>query len=195
MGLTNNLKSLCLLIACLLYLNGCAYVKLQNYKPVGAQEIVGGTRAKIELTDKVMLHAYITCDPIVRTGTGIGSDPDNNPKYCNASANLFGLASIDFEFVNDEIILRNGEDQKKKYEKLNTSTNEGGREQFAIFDYLGGQYDYWRGISTGFLLDERPRILELLVPDVKIEGIIYKIPVLKYQYWENTEFRHILQGG
>jgi len=195
MRLTNNLKLLCVLIACLLSLNGCAYVKFQNYKPVGVQDVVDGTRAKIVLTDKVMLRAYITCDPIVHAGTGIGSDPDNNPKYCSASANLFGLTSIAFEFVNDELILRNGEDQKKKYEKLNTSTIEGGREQFAIFDYLGGVYDYWRGVSTGFLLDERPRILELLVPDVKIDGKIYKIPVLKYQYWENTEFRHILQGG
>ena len=85
---------------------------------------------------------------------------------------------------------RDGNDHGMRYDRRNTIIMEGGRKQFRLLDDLPGHYDYLRGLEVGFWIEHRPDLLELMVPELKVDGVIYQVPVLQFEYSRDTEIRY-----
>ena len=170
------------------FLVGCGPVTFQYYTPVGDVSIDSGFRSEVPITDGLRLRSYVLCDPVFYSLDIYRQQ--KYPEFCEVTIMLFGQASESFDFTNTVPVLRDGNDHSMHYDRRNTRIMEGGREQFRLLDDLPGHYDYLRGLEVGFWLEHRPTLLELVVPDLMIDGVIYQVPVLQFEYSRDTEMRY-----
>lgn len=168
-------KILVLLAVCVSVLSGCGLLTIHGYTPLDRGSS-GDNEKLIILTSHVVLTSRIECE--IESMGLIPADLSKDSVYCKIYVFLAGPSSVQFDFVNDAVALQDGKEGNAKLQRLNTTT----------FDGVSDVDEDKRGFAVGFLVKKPlPQILEAIIPYVKIEGTIHKIPMLKFKYEKNID--------
>lgn len=145
-------------------------MRYQGYVPISTENISEQGKVKTPWPQDIDFSVTIVC-----LGLPTWRIDTHKEGKCILNAWLQG-GPADFRFGNDEFILRDVENERRPIVMDTYEPNE----QFLT------SARPWLWVDISYKLVSPPKLLELTVPPVVIDGVVYQLPELRFKYKEKV---------
>lgn len=146
------------------------------YLPIPNEIMASEYRVNVPWEYPVVLLVDANChDPDATSIFFLIKDSADAECYVTSVLNIDNELKLDFEFVDHQFVLRDIEEPKKIYTYHVTNT-------VAPFS------DIDKRLTVRYEFESPPKHIKLVLPAVRIEGVVYELPPIRFEYHEKINF-------